>query len=363
MSYLEVKIKRCPHEQIHRHRTDRACARYRGSTYICDDQLLPPGIPLTVAVLRALPAGLALLLVVRQLPKGAWWWKSLILGALNFSLFWACLFVSAYRLPGGVAATVGAVQPLIRHPAGLLVLGSPVRMLAVLGGVAGMAGVALLVLTPKASLDTLGIAAGLGGAVSMACGTVMSRKWKPPVSPLTFTAWQLDRWWPSACAVRGDAGAVDACADFAKHCWLYLSGLIGAAFTYILWFRGLSRLEPAAVSALGFLSPLVAVLLGWLLLDQGWPVQITGMLVVLLSVWCEPAGADAGLDAQTRNVTRQPARRVTLLCDQAHSPLRMTGTRLPSSRTPSISTCPSQSSSRYGSARNCRLRLDLVRRQ
>ena len=36
-----------------------------------------------------------------------------VLGALNFTFFWAMLFVSAYRLPGGVAATVGAVQPLI----------------------------------------------------------------------------------------------------------------------------------------------------------------------------------------------------------------------------------------------------------
>ncbi len=37
----------------------------------------------------------------------------MVLGALNFTIFWAMLFVSAYRLPGGVAATVGAVQPLI----------------------------------------------------------------------------------------------------------------------------------------------------------------------------------------------------------------------------------------------------------
>lgn len=257
-----------------------------GSTYIVTTQLLPPGIPLTVAVLRALPAGLALLLVVRQLPKGAWWWKSLILGALNFSLFWACLFVSAYRLPGGVAATVGAVQPLIVILLALLVLGSPVRMLAVLGGVAGMAGVALLVLTPKASLDSLGIAAGLGGAVSMACGTVMSRKWKPPVSPLTFTAWQLTAGGlllvPFAVMLE-PLMPVPTLPNIVGFIYL---GLIGAAFTYILWFRGLSRLEPAAVSALGFLSPLVAVLLGWLLLDQALaPVQITGMLVVLLSVW------------------------------------------------------------------------------
>ena len=29
-------------------------------------------------------------------------------------------------------------------------------------------------------------------------------------------------------------------------------GLIGAALTYVLWFRGVARLEPAVVSSLGF---------------------------------------------------------------------------------------------------------------
>ncbi len=56
-----------------------------GSTYIVTTQLLPPGMPLTVAALRALPAGLLLLVIVRRLPQGEWWWKSLLLGALNFT--------------------------------------------------------------------------------------------------------------------------------------------------------------------------------------------------------------------------------------------------------------------------------------
>ena len=50
---------------------------------------------------------------------------------------------------------------------------------------------ALLVLTPSAALDPVGVLAGLSGAGSMACGIVLNRKWQPPVSLLTFTAWQL----------------------------------------------------------------------------------------------------------------------------------------------------------------------------
>lgn len=257
-----------------------------GSTYIVTTELLPPGYPLTVAMLRALPAGLLLLFLVRQLPRGIWWPRTFLLGALNFSFFWAMLFISAYRLPGGVAATVGAIQPLIVLGLSRVVMGTGIRSLSVLAGLAGIGGVALLVLTPTASLDPIGIAAGLAGAVSMAFGTVLSRHWQPPVPPLTFTAWQL---------TAGGLLLVPVALFFEPTLpmptaqnllgFVYL-GVIGGAFTYLAWFRGLSHLDPATVSPLGFLSPLVAVVLGWALLGQDLrPLQIAGMVVVLGSVW------------------------------------------------------------------------------
>ncbi|MXN44922.1 EamA family transporter [Shinella kummerowiae] len=257
-----------------------------GSTYIVTTQLLPAGYPLTVAMLRALPAGLLLLLVVRQLPQGIWWGRTFLLGALNFSFFWAMLFVSAYRLPGGVAATVGAIQPLIVLGLSRAVMGTTVHPLSVIAGLAGIGGVALLVLTPSASLDPIGIAAGLAGAVSMAFGTVLSRHWQPPVPPLTFTAWQLTAGGLLLVPVAlffEPALPVPTAQNLVGFLFL---GLIGAALTYIVWFRGLAKLGPAAISPLGFLSPLVAVVLGWAMLGQNlsW-LQMAGMVVVLASVW------------------------------------------------------------------------------
>ncbi|MCU9947236.1 EamA family transporter [Pseudomonas sp. PDM13] len=257
-----------------------------GSTYVVTTQMLPAGYPLTVALLRALPAGLLLLLLVRQLPSGVWWPRTLLLGALNFSVFWALLFVAAYRLPGGVAATLGAMQPLFVIVLARLALGSPIRSLAVIGALAGLFGVALLVLTPKATLDPIGIAAGLGGAVSMALGTVLSRRWQPPVPALTFTAWQLTAGGllllPAALLLEPALPPV----TLLNVTGIAYLGLIGAALTYLLWFRGIARLEPSVVSSLGLLSPVTAVLLGWALLHQDLsPAQMAGMLIVVASVW------------------------------------------------------------------------------
>jgi probable blue pigment (indigoidine) exporter len=65
--------------------------------------------------------------------------------------------------------------------------------------------------------------------------------------------------------------------------WL---GVIGAAASYVLWFRGVARLEPGAVSMLGMMSPVTAVLLGWVVLGQSLsPLQGLGAAIVLGSVW------------------------------------------------------------------------------
>jgi len=257
-----------------------------GSTYFVTTEFLPHGYPLTLAVLRALPAGLLLLLIVRRLPPREWLGRVIILGGLNFAVFWSLLFVAAYRLPGGVAATVGSIQSLVVIFLAHYLLNSPVAALSVFAAASGVGGVALLILGPSATLDPLGIAAGLGGALSMAAGTVLTRKWQPPVSLLTFTSWQLTAGGlllvPLAFLVEPplpslDMGNVGGIA--------YLT-LIGAALTYFLWFRGVARIEPSAVSMLGLMSPMTAVILGWALLDQSLTsVQVTGAVVILMSLW------------------------------------------------------------------------------
>ncbi len=227
-----------------------------------------------------------MLLIVRQLPTGIWWARIFTLGALNFSIFLSMLFISAYRLPGGVAATVGAVQPLLVVFLAYFVLASPIRPLSILAALVGAAGVALLVLTPGAAIDPIGVVAGLVGAGSMACGTVLSRKWQPPVSLLTFTAWQLTAGGlllVPVALIFEPAVPVPTVTNLLALMWL---GLIGMALTYILWLRGITRLDSSLVSSLILLSPVTAVVLGWLFLNQTLTaLQIAGGIFVISSIW------------------------------------------------------------------------------
>ncbi|AOY94112.1 ABC transporter permease [Cupriavidus sp. USMAA2-4] len=265
-----------------------------GSTYLVTSQWLPPGQPLLSGVIRALPAGLVLLLLGRRLPRGNWWWKAALLGVLNIGFFQAMLFMAAYRLPGGVAATVGAIQPLLVVALAWTLLGTRPGALAWAAGAGGLLGVALLVLGPAARLDAVGLAAAAAGAVSMAVGTVLTRRWRPPVAPLVLTGWQLCSGGlfqlPFALALEPLPARLGA-VQLAAYAWLVVAG---AGVSYALWFRGIARLPIPAVSALGLLSPVVATLLGYAVLGQALtPLQMAGALLVLASVWLGQQGGAA----------------------------------------------------------------------
>ncbi|MFJ9696035.1 EamA family transporter [Kitasatospora sp. NPDC101183] len=254
-----------------------------GSTYLVTTEFLPPHRPLLAATLRALPAGLLLIALTRRLPTGSWWWRSLVLGALNIGVFLALLFVAAYRLPGGVAATVGAVQPLVTAGLSAALLGDRLTLRTLLSGIAGVAGVSLLVLRANAQLDMVGVAAALGGAVVMATGVVLSKRWASPAPVLATTGWQLAAGGlmlaPVTLLVEGPPPAGLTGTNLLGFAYL---SLIGGALTYALWFRGLRALPPTSASFLSLLSPVVATALGWLALGQDLsPLQALGALIVL----------------------------------------------------------------------------------
>ncbi len=263
-----------------------------GTTYIVATEFLPDGRPLLAATVRALPVGLVFVAWSRRLPEGCWWWRSALLGALNIGAFFALLFVAAFRLPGGVAATAGAVQPLVAAGIAVALLGEVFTRRTAALGFAGVLGVGLLVLQPGARLDAVGAAAAIAGTVSMATGVVLTKRWGRPVDLLTFTGWQLIAGGamlvPVLLAVEGVPTTLTP-TNVAGFLWL---GVIGTGLAYANWFRGVELLPVATVSFLGLLSPLVATLAGWVVLDQRLgAVQLVGAALIVGSVAASQTGA------------------------------------------------------------------------
>ncbi len=253
-----------------------------GSTYLVTTQLLPPDRPLLAATVRALPAGLVLLAFGRVLPQGIWWWRALVLGTLNIGAFFFLLFVAAYHLPGGVAALVGSVQPVIVLVLAAVLLGDRIRLPHVLACLAASVGVALLVLKATAQLDLVGVLAALGGAVCMASGIVLTKRWQRPVNVLLFTGWQLTAGGivllPALLLIEGLPSTITGTNALGFG---YLI-VLGSLFAYSVWFRGTDRVPAIGLSFLGFCSPIVATVLGYVFLGQTLsPLQLVGALVLI----------------------------------------------------------------------------------
>lgn len=255
-----------------------------GTTYLVATQTLPTDRPLLVGALRALPAGLLLVALLRRWPRGIWWLRLAVLGLLNIGLFFALLFVAAFRLPGGVAATMGAVQPLLVALLAWVVLRERPAPLTVGAALAGAGGVAMIVLGPAARLDLAGVLAALAATGCMALATVLTRRWGSPMPLLPFTAWQLTFGGVALLlATLLLEGPVPALTPLNLLGAAYLATL-GTGMAYALWFRGVQRVGTAA-SFLLLLSPVVAVLLGVTVLHETLrPLQVLGIGLVLLSV-------------------------------------------------------------------------------
>lgn len=278
-----------------------------GTTYLVTTELLPAGHPLLAGLLRSLPAGLIGLAIGRTLPSGGWWLKSLALGILNIGAFFPLLFLAAERLPGGVAAAVAGVQPLIILGMGALVLRDRIRPVTAAAAVIGAGGVALVVLGPAAELDTIGILAALGGVTATALGMILTKRWGRPsgVGPVAYAGWQLTAGGlfllPLTLVFEGFPPAVDGGAALG-YIWL---GTVGGLLAYTLWFSGIQRLPVIAPGLLALLSPVVATILGVVVAEERFTaVQAIGLALVLVAL----VGGQTAALARPRQRIERPDR-------------------------------------------------------
>ena len=256
-----------------------------GSTYVVTRNLLPPESPLWGGVLRALPAGLLVLLIARRLPRGAWWWRSLVLGTLNVGGFFVLVYVAGQRLPSSLAATLMSTSAACMLLFAWLLLHRRPRAAAVAGAAIGLVGVVVMLGFDLGGVDPLGVAASLGAMVASSLGFVLTARWGSDVPALQMTAWQLIGGsvvlLPVALLVEGapPALSVGSAVGFA-----YVT-LVATALAYVAWFAGLRHLAPGVVGIVGLLNPVTGVVLGVLVAGEAFgAAQAIGVALVLAGV-------------------------------------------------------------------------------
>jgi probable blue pigment (indigoidine) exporter len=256
-----------------------------GSNYYVTREFLPAGHPLYGGAFRAVPAGLLLLAVCRRLPRGVWWWRSLVLGSLNMGAFFALIYLAAQLLPTSIAATVMATSPVVMMLFAWPLLADPPRARHLAGAGVGIAGVALLLFAGPVAVDLRGVLASATAMVLSSFGYVLAKRWSGSVDVLSLTSWQLVAGGlvllPFAIAVEGTPPAMDGPAVLG---FAYVA-VIATALAFVAWFTGLRHLDAGTVGIVGLLNPVTGALLGTVVAAETLNIrQLCGMALVLTAI-------------------------------------------------------------------------------
>ena len=251
-----------------------------GSTYLAIRIAIDSIPPFLMAGVRFLVAGAALYAWSRMrgapAPTRRQWTAGAIVGGFlllggNGGVVWA-----EQRVASGVAALLVATVPL------WIVLlewmrGGRRPGLATAGGVLlGLAGLALLVepggLMGGGRIDTLGVLVLVAASLSWSVGSLYSRSHRSADNPLLGSAVQMlmgGVWLvlfslATGDAMRLDPGAVTGRSLLALAYLIAFGSLVG--YTAYIWLLGVTT--PSRVATYAYVNPVVAVFLGWLVLDE-----------------------------------------------------------------------------------------------
>jgi len=203
----------------------------------------------------------------------------LLLSIGNTVLCWAEQWV-----PSGLAALMVAITPMwfLLLETWVFPAGYRISRRAVTGLIFGVIGIVILLwpellhATSLGRRELFGCLSLLGGSLSWAFGSLAAKRWRLPVDPLAAAGYQM----LFAGLINGGAGL--ALGEWARSIWSWRSTgaviylvIFGSLVGYGSYIWLLNHVSTTKVSTYAYVNPMVAVVLGWLLLQE----RITGYIL------------------------------------------------------------------------------------
>lgn len=233
--------------------------------------------PATVAAGRVTTAAVTLLVVARlagyRLPAGLKDWAPLaLMGLINNALPFSLIMWGQTRIDGGLASIVNATTPLFTFVlAHFLTRDERMTRRAAAGIALGFLGAVVLIgpgVLAGLGAQSWGQLAVMGAAFCYATSGIYGRRLRR-LSPIAASAGMTAA---AALIMLPVAAVLDrpwtASPDAATWTALLTLGLVSTAFAYILYFRILASAGATNLQLVTFLVPIIALLLGILILDE-----------------------------------------------------------------------------------------------
>jgi drug/metabolite transporter (DMT)-like permease len=266
-----------------------------GTTYLAIREVNGTIPPLVGAGARFLVAGTALYAFARlttgERPTSTQWRGAAVVGVFllfggNAGVAWS----EHLGTPTGIVALLIALVPLwLALFDRVLLRSSPLGWKLAVGLIAGFAGEALLVggsaLHGDVPLD--GMLVAVGASVAWATGSLYARNAPLPRAPLLGSGMQQLAGAVLILVVAIVSGAFAGFdpSDVSASSWLGLTWLIFAGsfvgFSAYLWL--LRNVRTSLVGTYAYVNPIVAVFLGWLILDETLPLRVIVSAAIVLS--------------------------------------------------------------------------------
>jgi drug/metabolite transporter (DMT)-like permease len=235
--------------------------------------------PLTFRATTLVFAAIGLLIVAKcsghsiRIPR-ALWGKVATLSVFNISAWNGLILFGVQQMPAGRSAILAYTMPMWAVLISFWLLHEPLSRRKIVGLVLGMCGLLVLLGDDIHSLQSapMGALFILGAAMTWAFGTVLLRRWKPPIPQDTLTGWMMILGWIPlvVCAPLFDPHPLQSLAQMSGTAWfavLYNIFLAGT-LAHWAWFK-MARTLPVAISGLASLPvPVVGVLSGMLFLGE-----------------------------------------------------------------------------------------------
>ena len=271
-----------------------------GSTYFAIAVVIDTLPPLLSAGVRYCTAGVLMagVLVANarlrrgaqpiEWPTGEQWRTTAIVGVLLLLGGNGGVVLAELRIPSGMAAVLVATVPLWLALLDAVITGRRPTPLAVFGVVAGLVGVAVLLVPVEGieSLDPIGVLLVVGAAISWAVGSMIARHQPMPRSGLLSTAMEMLAGGLALVLggmALGEIGRADlASASLESILALLYLVVFGSivAFTAYTWL--LANVPVTTVGTYAYVNPIVAVALGTVFLSEPITLRTLAATVIII---------------------------------------------------------------------------------
>ncbi|MBH5372475.1 EamA family transporter [Bradyrhizobium glycinis] len=293
-----------------------------GSTYFAITLGLTSIPPFLLMAVRSFCGGMILLALsgrhVASAP-GRTWLQAGLCGLLFFVGCHGVLAFAQQSVPSGVAAIVLATIPFWILLADTLFPGDQrPRLIALLALVPGFVGVGLVALqnAEQAGISMLPIVWLLAAALSWSIGTVLSRSMSHQESAIALSGMQLSIGGAVLFAISWLTGELESfrpsevsMTSVAAALWLIVSGSV-IGFVAYNWL--LENVSTSLVSTYTFVNPVIAVLLGTLVLGEPFSrMMLVGaglVIVAVVAIW----RAESSSNRSTQAEADRPMRHLSL---------------------------------------------------